>query len=295
MKPRGYWTEERLYEAAKPYSSRKDFRQGNHAAYVAAVKIGLHSKIFSDVPRLTTEPNFWNEDRIKEESLKYKTRSEFAAGCRPAYNAAKRLGIFEEVCSHMVRLGHEHFRCVYEIANHEQKVIYIGLTCDVSRRQMDHKANARMKNNFPNGVPDLKIIVDFCKIEEAVEWEKFWIDFYRESNYKVINCFPGGGLGGNRVKWTEDKLFDEALKYPTRVSFQRGSPAAYAKARRSPNYEEMCKHMVRMRVPNGYWTTETARTEYLKYGNRRDFKKNCCGAYSWACRNNCIDEVCKDE
>jgi len=43
----------------------------------------------------------WTHKTISKEALKYKTRSEFMYASKGAYNAAKRLNIFKEVCSHM--------------------------------------------------------------------------------------------------------------------------------------------------------------------------------------------------
>ena len=43
----------------------------------------------------------WNHEKIKQESKKYKSRSDFWANSKKAYSAACRLKILDEVCSHM--------------------------------------------------------------------------------------------------------------------------------------------------------------------------------------------------
>ena len=48
-------------------------------------------------------------DIVKAEALKYTTRSEFRKKSNGHYDAAKRLGIYEEVCSHMVRIQKKPF------------------------------------------------------------------------------------------------------------------------------------------------------------------------------------------
>ena len=44
---------------------------------------------------------YWTFERIHTEALKYETRSAFYKGSPSAYNAARRLGIMDEVCAHM--------------------------------------------------------------------------------------------------------------------------------------------------------------------------------------------------
>lgn len=45
--------------------------------------------------------NKWTEDKIREEALKYNSRAKFRDLSAGAFGAAKLLGIYEEVCSHM--------------------------------------------------------------------------------------------------------------------------------------------------------------------------------------------------
>ena len=43
----------------------------------------------------------WNNESIKNEALKYKTKSDFIKNNRSCYNAGHKLGIIDKVCSHM--------------------------------------------------------------------------------------------------------------------------------------------------------------------------------------------------
>lgn len=53
------------------------------------------------IRRILLEEIKWNYDAIKDEASKYSTRMEFAKNSKSAYNAAKRMGVFDEVTSHM--------------------------------------------------------------------------------------------------------------------------------------------------------------------------------------------------
>ena len=43
----------------------------------------------------------WDKKRCIDEAKKYKTKTDFYKGARSAYNAAKKLGIFDNCCQHM--------------------------------------------------------------------------------------------------------------------------------------------------------------------------------------------------
>jgi hypothetical protein len=47
----------------------------------------------------------WTDERLKEEALKHRSKSEFENRCSGAYWAASKRGILERICSHMVIRG----------------------------------------------------------------------------------------------------------------------------------------------------------------------------------------------
>ena len=44
---------------------------------------------------------------------------------------------------------------------------------------------------------------------------------YEKSGYNVLNIAKGGGLGARSIKWTNEVIKKEALKYNTRSDFER--------------------------------------------------------------------------
>ena len=48
----------------------------------------------------------WTDDLIREEALKYNMRKKFKKNCNGAYDAARRLGILDEICQHMTSGNH---------------------------------------------------------------------------------------------------------------------------------------------------------------------------------------------
>jgi hypothetical protein len=47
-----------------------------------------------------------------------------------------------------------------------------------------------------------------------------------------------------------------------------------------------------IKMKKKFWDVDKCRVEALKYKTRNQFKKNACDAYSFAYRNNLLDEIC---
>lgn len=92
--------------------------------------------------------------------------------------------------------------------------------------------------------------------------------------------------------WTYDKVRDEALKYATRIDFQKSSTSAYSKAKNNGWLDDVCFHMNDIRKKGGYWTIDKIKEEALKYTTRNDFRKESGSAYTKAQVNGWLDDVC---
>jgi predicted GIY-YIG superfamily endonuclease len=92
--------------------------------------------------------------------------------------------------------------------------------------------------------------------------------------------------------WTKKNCKKEALKYTTRNEFQKESRSAYLKSLRNGWLDDICKHMIEILKPKGYWTKENCKKEALKYTTRNEFRKGSSGAYISSRKNGWLDEVC---
>jgi hypothetical protein len=92
--------------------------------------------------------------------------------------------------------------------------------------------------------------------------------------------------------WTKEKCKEDALKYKTRQEFKSRSSASYSIMNMNGWSNEICSHMNYMQLPNGYWTKEQCHQDALKYEYKHQFQKNSKSAYSIACKNGWIDEIC---
>ena len=72
---RRFWSEQSIYDAAKPFKTSSEFKKGNYAAYQAAQKYGYLKDITSKMIPVNT--TIWNYEKSKELAKNYKTRSQF--------------------------------------------------------------------------------------------------------------------------------------------------------------------------------------------------------------------------
>ncbi len=232
----------------------------------------------------------WTEQMLIEEALKYNNRSDFSKGSGGAYKKASSMKILDKITTHMSRQGDIYNRFIYTI-EFENNSIYIGLTCNLERRKFEHIKNSSNKyvNNYISN--NIKYIFNsdniLYKAEDAIMLECFLIDKYKNEGYKVLNISKGGGLGGSK-KWSDNMLKKEALKYNTRLSFQKLSSGAYQSSKSRGILNEICKHMIDRFI----WTNENIKIEALKYKNRSDFSKYSVSAYGSSIKLGILDDVC---
>ena len=102
MKERTYtaWSDSMLYEEAKKYSSRDEFNKKNRPAYHAARYRGTLNKICSRMTNPYTFINrkrkIWTFEMLRNEALKYMTRTDFNKGSSSAY-----IAVLVDICQHM--------------------------------------------------------------------------------------------------------------------------------------------------------------------------------------------------
>jgi hypothetical protein len=82
-----------------------------------------------------------------------------------------------------------------------------------------------------------------------------------------------------RVRWTNELLQIEALKYNTRNEFAKNSNSAYHVALRKGLIENICSHMS---SGLGYWNKDLLQIEALKYNTKVEFKRGNSAAYQTA-------------
>jgi predicted GIY-YIG superfamily endonuclease len=291
------WTKEKCQEEALKYSSRSEFRKLSERAYNSSRLNGWLDEVCSHMIPLRNFKGYWTKERCQEIALKYNSRSEFGNNEPTAYSIARIRGWLKEVCDHMSYLGNRVKRFVY-IYTFPDNAVYIGLTSDFKRRNIQHTLENSRKSSvydyikLTGLIPTSKLLTpEPIPLDDAVKMEINLIKEYRDRNYKVLNTSNGGDVGGNYLIWTKEKCKEEALKYKNKIDFTKGSPGAIAAAYKYGWIDEICKDYDKV-IRDFYWTKERCREEALKYDKRYKFKLGSRGAQSSAYKNGWLDEIC---
>jgi len=91
-----------------------------------------------------------------------------------------------------------------------------------------------------------------------------------------------------RIRWTNEMLQEEALKFNNKRDFHNNSPA-YKTASFRGILDDICKHMPE--VSNFPWSIEELQEEALKYKSRKHFQINS-NAYQVAQKRKILDQIC---
>ena len=91
------WTKERIQEAAKKYSTRSEFANGNRGAYMKAQREGWLNEVCSFMVSPTKPKGFWTEERLFELAKEYKSRADFYKNEPSAYRIACLRGWIDKV------------------------------------------------------------------------------------------------------------------------------------------------------------------------------------------------------
>ncbi|QHJ74358.1 hypothetical protein VH12019_00031 [Vibrio phage VH1_2019] len=287
-KPSGYWTIERLKEDALKYKTRSEWFEKS-SGYLTARSRGLIDECCAHMTEHTKPNGYWTIERLKEDALKYKTRSEWAKKSSGAYDAALRHDMLDDCCGHMkTDVKNLSKRCIYRIYSGNE--IYIGLTYNADRRFDEHRKGTPQIVDLIERVGIENVIferlTDYIEPVLAQIAEKEHIEHYESEGWVILNRAKGGSLGGDRLHWTTERIKEDALKYKTRNEWKNKS-SGYGAAGRRGIIDECCSHM-----PAKYkWTLELIKEDALKYNTHNEWQKNS-GGYDAARRRGILDECC---
>ena len=87
------------------YSKRSEWKREDYPTYYIASKRGWIDDIIKQSERFgNAKQSYWTAERIAETALRYESRREFQRNEPSAYARARKMGILDNVCAHMVKL-----------------------------------------------------------------------------------------------------------------------------------------------------------------------------------------------
>lgn len=296
--PAGFWTYEKCYEAAKKYKTRDEFNKNDSKAFTAAYRHGWLDDYTWFKKKFT-----WTYEACLSIAKQFKTKREFELGHKGAYTAAVRYGWikhFDWMVKNRVNVISENVDNVYMYYFEEYNAVYVGRTIDKKRRDREHVFNTNkdavarfaMKHNI--AVPSMIILEEKLTLEKGQEREDYWVNYYKEKGYNILNSGRTGvGLGSlgsiAGIKWTKSKCFEEAKKYLSRKEFQRGSVGAYTRALEH-GWLNQYKWFKAPKTGKTKWSRARCFEEAKKYRTIVEFHKGSCYAYAKSKRQGWLDD-----
>ena len=300
IKQRAPYTYEECFEIAKNYKSRRGFALGNAGAYNAA----LHHGWLDDYEwfESTQNPfNYWTKERVREESQKYKSRSEFHECCGTAYGKARINGWLDEFTwlkDDRIDFSNDKIDCVYAYEFEDYHSVYVGRTLmrriqerDYEHMFTDSDAVVLFAKEHDIPIPPMKILEADLTLKEGTEKEGYYVEYYRNNGWDVLNRTKTGGIGLLfRNKWSKRTCREEAKKYKTRGEFAKLCAGAYDVARRN-GWLDSYTWFEDLQKPNGYWDNyDKCYNAAQGCKNRADFAKRYNRAYVIAKTNGWIKD-----
>lgn len=274
-KAHGYWKTRHghaeIRKAALQFATRTEFRKHADAIYQAAHNQGLLDEVCAHMLRQRRARGYWNSEagkaEIREKALLCSQRSEFEERFNVEYNAALRLKIIDDACSHMTSPQRKSGFWKSEEGRAEVRaaVAKCENRKDFRERFRNHYDAARKHGYLEEVCADLEYVfypAGFWDSKQGVEEMKFC----------VAQC----------------ETLDEF-----RSRFSR----AYNSAKKKGLLDGFADELQRQRTKKGFWDTEVGLTEIniiaQRYKQRSDFKYERAEVYLAARRRGVLDDVCK--
>ena len=248
------WSLETVSKEALKYKTKKEFSIKSSGAYNWASTNKVMDKVTHHMPKNAYGGKYkWTEENIRSVAQRFTKRGEFRKAHSGAAFAADRLGIYEDICSHM----EESLTAQYSIE-------------ELKREALKYKHRKEFQIGHPSAYQTAlkrKILDQVCS--------------HMPKNLSVIR-------GPDR--WTLEAVKREALKYSSKGDFIRYSRKAYDAASTHNFLSEVCSHMT---SGNRDPYTESEIIEIAKrYPDKTQFSSKARGAYKAAIRLNILDKVC---
>lgn len=245
----------------------------------------------------------WTKEQCAKQALKYKSRGSFEENESGCYKAAIRLGIYDEICSHMEYIKNPNGywtkeRCRQEALKHQTRTkFYKGSGSAYNNSLKSGWLDEICSHMTSNRIAKSTWTKEKCH-QEALKYSNK-TDFNKESGSCYRTAKERGWIEEicshmqpilKKIKWTKEKCATEASKYNTRTLFQKGSRGAYKSALKNKWLEEICYHMITIKKPNGFWNKENCAIEAKKYNSKVELYRKNSSAYNASLKNNWLDE-----
>lgn len=242
------FTQEDLRSKALLCNSKSEFYEKYKSEYRFAVKNGIIKEILLLIPRKKK----WTKESLLLESKKYSSRIEWMNKDMSSYNTSLKSGFHDECVSHMgekKEFGPE-VKWSFEVV----KEIYSKYTI-------------------------LKTLIENEKGAYTAALREGW---HKELSKDMVR-----NRHQKNIKWTYEKIKEEALKYNSIIDMSRNSTSAYHIALKNKWLDSIIGHMT---GGNTKWTLPKL-VEVLSQYPKNEWSRKCAAAHKYIKRHNLEEKV----
>jgi hypothetical protein len=220
----------------------------------------------------------WTKDKCFEQARKYTNRGAFEANESGCYKAALRLGIYEEICSHMnyIKRPNGHWtiaNCLKEALKYTSRTKFC--------RGSGGAYNECLKNGWLNEVcahmQDHGISYSYDECLDAAKKYSSRNSFEKHEKFKYKYAKKKGWIQSicthmpaytPKKYWTYENCKVEALKYSRRMDLEKNASRVIQLIREN-GWVELLSHMEKPHKSRVYWTEERLSEEIRKYPTKK--------------------------
>ena len=297
-KPWGYWNKETCENESRKYKTRAEFKSGSYQSYALALKNGWIDDYNWLSPSATGKK--WDKETCYSAATECFSKREFEQKYTQAYRVARSNGWIDDYTwFEKRRISDKPIYTVYYYKDKDTNSVYVGLTNNLQRRHKEHcngfLVHGELKydivykyfHSLGKEPPEPFILKKDLYANDAQQYEKAYVEAFKNEGVNVLNLTKAGSLGGLGT-WTQEKCYKEAQKYQSRVAFAKNSNGAYNVARKNGWLDDYTWFTTPERSVK--WTHEACYQEARKYKSCIEFINGNGRAYKVAKENGWIDE-----
>jgi predicted GIY-YIG superfamily endonuclease len=217
---------------AARFTSFVEFQRKESGLFTLAKQRGWFEEITAHIsPAGPTGPRIWTKSACASVAKPHTSRSAFRMAEPSAYTMARKNGWLTEICAHIPRQGGNALRAVYVMREKGTRRVYVGISHKTSERYKAHlRKPAKSMRDFLSRPHLFRVVTPLLDKEVAANAERYLIRRFADLGWTIMNAKVGGDLGGNKRKWTPEKLQGIADIVESRNAMLKQYPGAYAMA-----------------------------------------------------------------
>lgn len=275
----GFWTIERISEAAAKYLYIKDFRAAAPGAYAAALRFGIWPQLEMRFSKMERD-RIWHKEACIADARRFQRRSEWALESEGAYRSALKNDWLDDCCLHMEKSYTKLSRFIYAIYNKNE--FYVGLSWVPIKRYQQHcRSSDSSARKLTEGFHCFEILGGPYSEDEAGGYEAQAIADFLKLGKSVTNRSKAGSLGAREVIWTYDACLIDALRFTDRSAWRSASGSGYDVASKKGWLKQCCAHMGHKKVD---WSDDEILATARLYTSKRDWRAGSPQTYDIAVR-----------